>query len=74
MTTHRNGGPAFPCKQYAHGIMPSGHSEGLSLRDYFAAKAMLGLLSIPEIKGTPQRFALLAYEMADAMIKARETP
>lgn len=43
-----NGGPAFPCTQYTNGISPSGHSEGLSLRDYFAAKAMQGMLAVPD--------------------------
>ena len=46
MSAINNGGPAFPGTQYANGISPSGHSEGLSLRDYFAAKAMQGLLAM----------------------------
>ena len=48
----------------------------MSLRDYFAAKAMQGLLAA-QIYGFNDRpakgpFASMAYEMADAMLKARE--
>jgi len=43
--------------------------EGMTLRDYFAAKAMQGLMDaampMPEV-------ADAAYAMADAMLKARE--
>lgn len=46
------------------------------LRDYFAAKAMQGLLAA-QIHGFNDRpangpFASMAYEMADAMLKERE--
>jgi hypothetical protein len=45
------------------------HLSGMTLRDYFAAKAMQGLMDaampMPEI-------ADAAYDMADAMLKARE--
>jgi hypothetical protein len=45
-------------------------SPGMTLRDYFAAKAM------PEIYGRVEsggfeRLAKLSYELADAMLKAR---
>lgn len=51
-------------------------STGMDLRDYFAAKAIEGMLS----NSNNQRlerfdlpvFAKVAYEMADAMMKARE--
>ena len=55
-----------------HEILPS---EGMDLRDYFAARAMQGMLSSYE-KGDSlkvQLFADSAYVMADAMMKARET-
>ena len=35
-----NNPPAFPGTQYANGVQPSGFSKGMTLRDYFAAKAM----------------------------------
>ncbi len=64
-------GPAFPGTQYAGGIAPSGHAQGMTLRDYFAAKAMLGLLTSTRIS-KPDWIANDSYEMADAMLKARE--
>jgi len=48
--------------------------SGITMRDYFAAKAMQALLSDPDwrqdmdIKDT----AFAAYKTADAMMKARE--
>jgi hypothetical protein len=47
---------------------------GMSLRDYMAAKAMLGLLSDPGWRQDMdfEDTAHAAYLMADAMLKARE--
>jgi hypothetical protein len=73
MTTKTDGGPAFPVADH-----PSlSVDPGMSLRDYFAAKAMQGLLAA-QIHGFNDRpangpFASMAYEMADAMIKTRES-
>jgi hypothetical protein len=45
---------------------------GMTLRDYFAAKAMQGFL--PEyVHENSDAIADKAYRMADAMLKARET-
>lgn len=60
--------PAFPrpssgTVQYAQ--------TGMTLRDYFAAKAMQGLISEPSIQGTMDEFAHRAYAIADAMLTAR---
>ena len=61
------GGPAFPVV-IDRGLTVD-WSQGMTLRDYFAAKAMQGLMDaampMPEI-------AQAAYQMADAMLKARE--
>ena len=49
-------------------------SDGMTLRDYFAAKAMQGMYangSFPT--GIMLDTAKEAYEMADAMLKARES-
>ena len=47
--------------------------EGMDLRDYFAAKAMQGLLSTTkEETWIPNDVAEISYLVADAMIKARE--
>jgi hypothetical protein len=52
--------------------MSTGYSEGMTLRDYFAAKAMqselVGGVHSDNFDVTAKR----AYEMADAMLKARE--
>jgi len=52
------------------------HTQGMTLRDYFAAKAIQGLMG--RVWGdlpTDELFAVWsksAYAMADAMLKARE--
>ena len=61
---------AFPSSQYLTGISPSGHSTGMTLRDYFAAQAMQGLLS-SDVRDSIDVFAEKSYEVADAMLKAR---
>ena len=47
--------------------------SGMTLRDYFAAKAMQGLLTA-EIVGeySNEHVAEIAYVLADAMLKRRE--
>jgi hypothetical protein len=53
---------------------------GMTLRDYFAAKAMQGLIArestsafnFEVYKDDPWRVALWAYDVADQMIKVRE--
>ena len=57
------GGPAFP-HQSSDAIR-----AGMTLRDYFAAKAMQGILYAGL---EPVETAKHAYTMADAMLKARE--
>jgi hypothetical protein len=50
-------------------------TEGMTLRDYFAAKAMQGLFSDSDwrIDMDFSDTAYAAYKQADAMLKARET-
>jgi len=74
MNNTNTGGPAFPT--------PLQHDDwredypGMTLRDYFAAKAMQSLTS--ELGQECYRdviqthIAGLSYQMADAMMKARE--
>ena len=77
MTTHNNGGPAFPIGSDNHAPFAS---TGMTLRDYFAAKAMQGFLSghvahYGHDNHWPDKaLASEAYDVADAMLKARETP
>lgn len=49
--------------------------KGMTLRDYFAAKAMQGILSAtltPNTIWSQDDAAETAYNVADAMLKARE--
>ena len=47
--------------------------QGMTLRDYFAAKAMEGICaSGPINEWTNERLTAEAYDIADAMLKARE--
>ena len=71
---------AFPTAQYANGVHPSGFDNGMTLRDYFAAKAMQGMLSNPKLHQHILKeggafggwIESSAYGWADAMMKARE--
>ena len=45
--------------------------EELTLRDYFAAKALQGMLSDSTLQGEYAEFAMRAYRIADAMLKER---
>ena len=53
------------------------HRWGMTLRDYFAAKAMQGIIGYAGGKGIyippDAELAASAYEIADAMLKARES-
>jgi hypothetical protein len=60
--------PAFPIKDFPY----QETHDGLSMRDYFAAKALQGMLAETSLKATPKEFADQAYEIADAMLKARQ--
>lgn len=70
----RDSGPAFP----SHGSMGEVAHEGMTLRDYFAAKALPAV--IDKCAGDTRKpgeshatyFAAKCYELADAMLKARE--
>ena len=62
------GGPAFPVCPAKWDTM----YHGISIRDYFAAKAMQGFAADPDTTGSAEIIAKVAYQWADAMIKARE--
>lgn len=74
MSARDDGGPAFPVADVYNkdgdGITEG--SPGMTLRDWFAGQALTGLLSDPSRAGKPQAFAAEAYQMADAMLKARQ--
>jgi hypothetical protein len=71
MTTE-TGGPAFPA-QVKFFDEPT---TGMTLRDYFAAKAMQGMLSANGdsngyLEYEEETVAANAYKLADAMLRAR---
>ena len=63
----KDGGPAPP-----QSLTSEGPFGGLTVRDYFAGQATAGLLANPNYNNHVGEDARLAYELADAMIKARE--
>lgn len=72
--TDKTGGAAFPVPATEF----HGTHTGMTLRDYFAAKAMPVIISslngsvvFEECKGDFDLYAKQAYVMADAMLKAR---
>jgi hypothetical protein len=80
MNEIKTSGPAFPTTVRNHHDPETGGQwsehidQGMTLRDYFAAKAMQGYLSDSEwlAEVSPRGTAEAAYRVADAMIKARE--
>lgn len=75
MNKRETGGPAFPLAP--HGAQTLGlHITGMTLRDYFAAKALQGMLSDLPItlygSDCDKNTAALAYSIADAMLEARK--
>lgn len=79
-----DGGPAFPVSTNSKGDDehgPYGHQDstatwqfpGMTLRDYFAAKALGGMLGgAPGSHLRPDNAAREAYQYADAMLMARQ--
>ena len=86
MTTKNDGGPAFPGgvnEVYTNIEKGDPTQSGMTLRDYFAARAMQGLLARGihyQTEGSRSfksgleecDIAGLAYEMAGAMLAARD--
>ena len=74
MSKIKTGGPAFPHSIiYANNESQFEVKQGLSLRDYFAAKAMQGLLAAdPDTRWDDYDCAKYAYAQADAMLAERE--
>jgi hypothetical protein len=75
-----DGGPAFPLPvmETRDGAFETTNVTGMSLRDYIATQALAGWLSSygencghPCANGSADVVAAQAYELADAMLKAR---
>lgn len=74
----KDGGPAFPVSDAFVDSHEGGH--GASLRDYFAAHALVGLLMNDNVQNQARSLdscekvtAAWAYEQADAMLETRES-
>lgn len=71
MSSKETGGPAFPV---SNGMVPD--VQGMTLRDYFAAKAMAGMLANPKLqpeilKRGQSWIESSAWAWADAMLAER---
>jgi hypothetical protein len=76
MSAERDGGPAFPVIfEHSDGQAIS-EQFGMTMRDYFAAKALGGMLTdLPKVcygLDWQDKVTRTAYELADAMLRARE--
>jgi hypothetical protein len=64
--------PAFPAMHFDL----AENEHGMTLRDYFAARALQGFLAYAAHKGIyippDDELATSAYQLADAMLKARQ--
>jgi hypothetical protein len=67
----RDGGPAFPCEKNHEALDERVPHLGMTLRDYFAAKALANLYT--HDSGNPGKVAEWAYHIADAMLAERES-
>ena len=77
MSSDTHGGPAFPCEFIQHKAGEVGNnvdiyakSEGITIRDYFAAAAMQGICASGPTIGNGE-ISREAYQIADAMLKER---
>lgn len=72
MSERKDGGQAFPRAYANYDYGP----EGMTLRDYFAAAALTGIVTAREKHGWPTPSegvaAADAYGFADAMLEARD--
>jgi hypothetical protein len=65
-----NGGSAFPVPNDAN----VNDEKGMSLRDYFAAAALQGLIVNGQTVNVHCPLSVRAYEIADAMLAERSKP
>lgn len=69
MSTPKDGGPAFP----ALGPNYPYSENGMSLRDWFAGQALAGFIAASANRNILAKLeASMCYQMADAMLAARE--
>jgi hypothetical protein len=83
-TKRDDGGPAFPRDAWITGRHDNNGDSlipiqfGMSLRDYFAAQALVGILQVDELRPCSEpemeHLAKRVYQVADAMLRARRQP
>jgi hypothetical protein len=74
MNTTNTGGPAFPAGERYELKEGWRLEEGMTLRDYFAAKALQGMMASRSPNSPrfhPEDDAAYVYAVADAMLKER---
>ena len=69
MTEKPNGGPAFTCETYNGHPLPG---SGMTMRDWFAGQVIASVKSWHPADRHGKSAAVIAYEIADAMIAARD--
>ena len=78
MKVKKDGGSAFPLL-HPYRVSEDGkihRNDGMTLRDWFAGMALQGLVSFCGSEGFdrgPQNMAVRSFELADEMLKERET-
>ena len=78
MSTKNDGGPAFARSATFYPVdsdlLECAAQSGMSLRDYFAGRAMQSLVAELHLQDIfISKICQRAYEYADAMLKARES-
>jgi hypothetical protein len=72
MKLTEDGGSAFPLQDWDPAIRSARLHLGMSLRDYFAAKAMhAAIIEDCNVDATDESIAKVAYRVADAMLAER---
>ena len=75
MSDTNTGGPAFPVTAELCQDLTIEEQRGMTLRDYFAAKAINAILNANMVNRLDMKWETIAkeaYWCADAMLKARE--
>lgn len=71
-----DGGPAFPALEAITNTGATRVKHGMTLRDWFAGQALIGLMSDPGMRPANldefNHMALRLYQVANAMVKARK--
>lgn len=68
----KDGGAAFPTPKY-YDEKFLGYVDGMTLRDWFAGQALVGLMASDDAEAC-DKDAAYAYRLADAMLAERAKP